>query len=88
MSKFEIKSLNLILVILIDILNFKNDKHYHYQYNSKSYYKIKHIKFFSIWKIFDFPGSYYIFINSRFILNIISNVIYRLHTIVMNKIWT
>jgi hypothetical protein len=29
MSKIEIKSLILILMILIAILNFKNDKHYH-----------------------------------------------------------
>jgi hypothetical protein len=30
--KFEIKPL--ILMILIPILNFKNDKHYHYHYNN------------------------------------------------------
>jgi hypothetical protein len=32
-SKIEIKSLNLILTILIAILNFKNEKQYHYRYN-------------------------------------------------------
>jgi hypothetical protein len=31
MSKFEIKSLNLISKILIAISNFKNEKDYHYK---------------------------------------------------------
>jgi hypothetical protein len=35
-SKIEIKSLILILMILIAILNFKNDKHCHYNYKTFS----------------------------------------------------
>jgi hypothetical protein len=45
MSKFEMKSLNLILRNLIAILNFKNDKHYHYHYNQgKCQYCLKIVK--------------------------------------------